>query len=614
MRKRHKSKYLIIILILLFISIGFAYLTSTLEIVGIGHLKKTTWKVYFDNVNILEGESLSSNPPTTANHNTTSVTYSVNMNKPGDVYKFNIDIVNNGTVDAMVSLIDENTILTTDQAKYASYSIKYLDGSPIEENNFLGRNSKETLQVIIKYNKDVSPSDLPQEQMSLDFTLSLTYTQAKNADSRRGESTVITDLSGNGNDGVMYGGRINADGSVYLDGVDDYIESGLDNFTPSNDEYSIVIRMKLHENNKTTAQYIFGNWNNSGCGIYYSNDLIKYENKLTGWRTLATSFSEDDSKYHIIIGTTDTSSGIIYIDGVAKETRTYDESLTPSTLPFTIGAIPKDNVTVKNGNYKNANITVTDILVFDRTLTAEEIATDYATNVNPTNTNDMVLRYNFSTNNIVKDLSGNNNNGTLKSRKTNSDGTITLNGSNSYIDCGLTNYNFEKTISVILRAKFNVIDQTKKDFFGNWEGAGGGFIITNNHKLRFDLNNGSGYTDFISDYALSANKWYTMVATSNGTVIKMYLNGKELSASNYNNQYEVPYTANIPVSVVPFIIGGNANKNGNNIEVSTYDNNITISDALIFDRALTKQEVENDYSNTISPSNRENLLLYYHFG
>lgn len=155
MRKRHKSKYLIIILILLFISIGFAYLTSTLEIVGIGHLKKTTWKVYFDNVNILEGESLSSNPPTTSNHNTTSVTYSVNMNKPGDVYNFNIDIVNNGTVDAMVKVVTD-TELTSTQKQYASYYVTYSDGISCDDYQLLPKNSRDTLSVMVAYNKDIA--------------------------------------------------------------------------------------------------------------------------------------------------------------------------------------------------------------------------------------------------------------------------------------------------------------------------------------------------------------------------------------------------------------------------------------------------------------------------
>ena len=262
MRRKSKYKYLIVILLIMFISIGFAYLTSNLDIVGLGHLKRTVWKIYFDNVNILEGENLTSTPPTTSNHNTTSVTYSVTMDKPGDVYKFNIDIVNNGTVDAMVSIIDENTILTSDQSKYASYSIKYLDGREIEKKNFLGKHSKETLQVIIKYNKNISVEDLIDADQTLNFKLSLTYTQAKNADSRTGESTVITDLSGNGNDGIMYGGRVNADGTVYLDGVDDFIDCGLANYDFGS-EMTYVIRMKtISLNTKDALTAVFGNWKN----------------------------------------------------------------------------------------------------------------------------------------------------------------------------------------------------------------------------------------------------------------------------------------------------------------------------------------------------------------
>ncbi|MDO4996054.1 MAG: LamG domain-containing protein [Bacilli bacterium] len=607
--RRRKYKYLIIILILLFISVGFAYLTSTLDIVGIGHLKKASWKIYFDNVNIVEGENLSSNPPTTSNHNTTSVSYTVNLTKPGDTYKFYIDIVNNGTIDAMVSLIDENTILTSDQSKYASYFISYIDGTPIQENNFLGRHSKETLQIIIKYKKDVTSSDLPTSQMNLSFNLRLTYRQAKNADSRTGESTIITDLSGNGNDGIMYGGRVNADGTVYLDGVDDYINCGLENYD-FGDGATLVAKVKV-EKDVTSARYILNKHEGGGLGIsLHSNNNETYalssfhingSYQTNGWRRIIIN------SWYILVATYDGNLLKFYSNGTQFDNGTsVDGPITTVSVPLLIGANPKLDGTAEGFT----NITISDALIFDRALTAEEIASNYASTINPTNTSNMLLRYQFK-NTTVKDLSGNGNDGTIYGDpKINSDGTLTTDGIDDYVDCGLVNYNFGNSITLIARVKVNELTSHNNLVIGNWENGGGG-IFYDTTSLQFDYTNSatSDYVRYLTSFTPTLNTWYTIVGTYDGQKYKLYQNGKEVPYRNTENNYEKETTGNL-ISNYKFFLAANPSYNGNHTNFSK----MTYSDILIFDRAVTKDEVINDYSKIISPSNREDLLLYYHFG
>ncbi|MDO4996053.1 MAG: LamG domain-containing protein [Bacilli bacterium] len=614
--RRRKHKYLIIILILLFISVGFAYLTSTLDIVGIGHLKKASWNIYFDNVNIVEGNNLSSNPPTTSNHNTTSVSYTVNFTKPGDTYKFYIDIVNNGTIDAMVSLIDENTILTSNQSKYASYSISYIDGTPIQENNFLGRHSKETLQIIIKYKKDVTSSDLPTSQMNLSFNLRLTYKQAKNADNRRGESTLITDLSGNNNHGTLYGGRINADGTVYLDGVDDYINCGLENYDFGN-SISYVLRMKTSSVSNMALIALFGNWRGAGGGLYFNNQgaTPKYSFQIYGkdirkYTNFVSNTSVELDTWKTVVGTYDGNSLKMYINGTqipnnsSVNNMELIDSLKISANPITIGAM----ITSENAVVEFSNITISDALVFDRALTSEEIATDYASTINPTNTSNMLLRYQFK-NTIVKDLSGNGNDGTIyRDPKINSDGTLTTDGIDDYVDCGLNNYTFGSSISLIARVKFHSLNGTDPAILANFQNAGLGLYLKNQY-ISFTTHK-SSWVRYVSTIKPELNKWYTIVGTYNGSVMKLYINGKESLLTGTANVYQVSRTGNLENSK-QFLIGADPNNDGSNGEDFS---NITVSDILIFDRAVTKDEVINDYSKIISPSNREDLLLYYHFG
>ena len=611
--RRRKHKYLIIILILLFISAGFAYLTSTLDIVGIGHLKKASWNIYFDNVNIVEGNNLTSNPPTTSNHNTTSVSYTVNLTKPGDTYKFYIDIVNNGTIDAMVSLIDENTILTSDQSKYASYSISYIDGTPIQENNFLGRHSKETLQVIIKYKKDVTSSDLPTQEMNLSFNLRLTYKQAKNADSRTGESTIITDLSGNNNHGTLYGGRINADGSVYLDGIDDYIDCGLKDYDYGSN-VSIVARIKVDNINGDNI-YIIDNFENfGGLGLAIINSKFIFTVYTSNSSKVRFTYNETIqlNTWYTLVGTIDGTNSRFYVNGVQvphNATSNYELTASGNIInaqkEMLIGANPNDNT--RNGY---SNIIISDALLFQRTLSSEEIASDYASTINPTNTSNMLLRYQFK-NTTVKDLSGNGNDGTIYGDpQINSDGTLTTDGIDDYVDCGLINYNFGNSITLIARVKVNELTSHNNLVIGNWENGGGG-IFYDTTNLQFDYTNSatSDYVRYLTSFTPTLNTWYTIVGTYDGQKYKLYQNGKEVPYRNTEDNYEKATTGNL-ITNYKFFLAANPNYNGNHTNFSK----MTYSDILIFDRAVTKDEVINDYSKIISPSNREDLLLYYHFG
>ena len=615
MRRKSKYKYLIVILLIMFISIGFAYLTSNLDIVGLGHLKRTVWKIYFDNVNILEGGNLTSTPPTTSNHNTTSVTYSVTMDKPGDVYKFNIDIVNNGTVDAMVSIIDENTILTSDQSKYASYSIKYLDGREIEEKNFLGKHSKETLQVIIKYNKNISAEDLIDADQTLNFKLSLTYTQAKNADSRTGEPTIITDLSGNGNDGIMYGGRVNADGTVYLDGVDDYINCGFSKYN-FGDSISYVARLKIHKYQNYASEF-FGNWESAGGGLRISNNGYiggsLYANAT--WNIFESSTKVNLDTWYTIVMTYDGTKIRVYLNGSELSTsesqtgKDLSGNIRVSDWPIVIGGNPTGSTSFPNIEY-TSSLTISDALVFDRALTSEEIATDYASTINPTNTSEMLLRYKFSTNNIVKDLSGNNNNGTVYGATINSDGTLSTDGIDDYVDCGLIGHNFGNSITLIARVKVKEMLTHNNLVIGNWEEGGGG-IVYDPENLQFDYTNSSTsyYVRYLTDFKPKLDTWYTIVGTYDGQKYKLYQNGKEILYQGTTNTYEKKTVGNL-VSSYQFLLAANPQPDGNHLNFSK----MTYSDVLIFDRAITKEEVEKDYTKTVSPSNREDLILYYHFG
>ena len=59
------------------------------------------------------------------------------------------------------------------------------------------------------------------------------------------------------------------------------------------------------------------------------------------------------------------------------------------------------------------------------------------------------------------------------------------------------------------------------------------------------------------------------------------------------------------------MLGTNPNSDGSTASGSFA--NVTYSDALIFTRALTAEEITTDYSGEINVNNTQNLLLHYDF-
>lgn len=98
---RNHNKIIIILLILL-ISIGFAFLSSNLSIIGNTLVSKQTWDIHFESPTKVGGNVDATSLELT---NSTTVDFSADLLKPKDSYEFSVDVVNNGSIDAMISSI-----------------------------------------------------------------------------------------------------------------------------------------------------------------------------------------------------------------------------------------------------------------------------------------------------------------------------------------------------------------------------------------------------------------------------------------------------------------------------------------------------------------------------
>ena len=176
MQRRYLS--MVLIVLLLSISLGYALLSTNLNIVGTTVVKDNKWDIYFDNVQVKSGSVTASTP--VIDTAKTTVSYSVNLNLPGDYFEFTVDAKNAGTIDGMVSAVSSklNGAEITTLPNYLEYSVSYSDGIAIQNNHLLEAGKTETYKVRAGYKKDITKDDLPSTEQTLNLSFSVTYVQS----------------------------------------------------------------------------------------------------------------------------------------------------------------------------------------------------------------------------------------------------------------------------------------------------------------------------------------------------------------------------------------------------------------------------------------------------
>ncbi len=212
----------------------------------------------------------------------------------------------------------------------------------------------------------------------------------------------------------------------------------------------------------------------------------------------------------------------------------------------------------------------------------------------------------------IEDLSGQNHNGKNYAVEWTEKGiTTSTKDANGYVDCGLENYDFKDSITKITRVKFSDLTGVQ-NFFGNWEAAGGGLYIVNG-LVYFNLciEEIDNYIVLETTYKIDADKYYTIAGVYDGNEITIYIDGQKIISKEMRG--------NIRSSNMPIFLGANPNRYYIYEDVSY----TTFTDALVFDTALSDEEIKENFSKEIDKENVLNnyvnngsdkkLLLYYKF-
>lgn len=200
---RKQNRIFLLIVLLLVIGIGYAFVYGDLKIEGIALVKKQSWDVYFDNIQVTQGSKTPVSGATIDDNNPTQLGFNIYLENPGDFYEFTFDTVNNGTIDAMITNISitdgDNPI---ELPNYVTYSFKYISGRDVVKYHLLEKKSGnnptiQTMKVRLEFRSDINPSDLEGiSELNLNLKFVLTYSQATSDAINPNSLTVTLDLNG----------------------------------------------------------------------------------------------------------------------------------------------------------------------------------------------------------------------------------------------------------------------------------------------------------------------------------------------------------------------------------------------------------------------------------
>ena len=178
MKKKNNKLVLIIVVLVLFISIGYAALSTLARINSHVGLGATTFAVHFDNIGEVTNTATVTDEADYVDSNTKKdISFNVYLPKVGDYYSFTADIVNESTIPAKVSSI-ELTGLSDSQKKLIEYKLYYSGtNKEVSSGDFIGANvsKKFTFEIIYKLSNDVEEADLAASNMELDGVLTINY-------------------------------------------------------------------------------------------------------------------------------------------------------------------------------------------------------------------------------------------------------------------------------------------------------------------------------------------------------------------------------------------------------------------------------------------------------
>ena len=212
--KRKNNRLLLLFLLLIGVTLGYAALSSVLKINGVSIITKNTWDIHFENVEVNE-DSVTADEGASINNAKNVVSFSVHLNKPGDFYEFTIDAVNKGTIDGMIDSIETSITcndLVVTLPSFIKFNLTYADGTSIQENQLLEANDIQSYKVRVEYDTRTTTNSelaaMSDNVTTYTFIVEMNFVQATDA-------AVLNKIMPLNGDGTNLGDEVEYDGEHY---------------------------------------------------------------------------------------------------------------------------------------------------------------------------------------------------------------------------------------------------------------------------------------------------------------------------------------------------------------------------------------------------------------
>ena len=309
------------------LTIAYAALNAVLTIQGSAKVSSAEWDIYLSNPRVTNGSATTDIPQIKTS---STLEFSTTLNLPGDFYEFTVDVVNDGSIDAMIDGVTKTPSLTETQAKYLNYIVEYQNGESINTKQLVAKNSFVRLLVKLEFRKDISASDLPTTSETLNLSFTVNYVQA---------DTTGTNVTDNGVKKAyeVISGDLQTVGSEVAIGEEHF-------YIISSDEDSVTMLAKYN-------LYVGGVYN-SGWTAYGDEPTGKQDSTMLGWVSSGkpykgtTAFSSSTQK-----GTNYSDYSGSIIEGYVNNYNSY--LITQGVTPTEARLITKDELNSLGCNTSN---------------------------------------------------------------------------------------------------------------------------------------------------------------------------------------------------------------------------------------------------------------------
>ncbi len=399
-------------------------------------------------------------------------------------------------------------------------------------------------------------------------------------------NNVLDDIGDNNgeNHGASFVEEGRVKGALSFDGVDDYVEINGNNDFNLNSGLSFGAWVYFNGNGKGNHIIISKKYGNSlqyAFGRYNNDHKLFIGLNTGGWRDYKSDYVLEDNQWYYILGSYDKQNVKFYVNGELIKSLSETRSINgDNSGRVVIGA---------DANFPNwnefTNAIIDEVKIWNRALNAEEVKREYESAPE----RKLIAYYKFEDNAADSSDNGNDGHNMAGDFVEAVDGKgLSFNGQSYFSVLDNEDWTFGEEFSLGLLVKIRSEDEYGSAFISHDEGGGSKnkwiFLRHENKKspLSFHINNPGVGADWVygNIWTPVLGKWYHIVLTKKGDVYTFYRDG--IFDGEDTSSLEIPDVSH-------------SLEIGKAESVFKFDG--VMDEVKIWNYALTKQDVENEYAS-----------------